>query len=436
MESVITNLSESEKEISFTYTAEEIKPELDAEISKQIKKIQIDGFRKGKAPMHIIKRVYGDALEYDAAEKISNKLFWENVKSQNINLIGEPALVDLNFKPGEDFSFKVRFEVFPLIEVKNYKDNEIEVPDLIATDVEVEQEIRRIRLSNATNETADVVLDDNFIIEVDLQRMSNEGTPIDGAFQKGVKIQLFNEQVNKEIVEQAKDKKVNDTFKFSFHDHTHHNHDEQTENHDDHIYTYEATIKSIEKVNLPELNEEFIKRITREKSTTEEELRSNILKDLQSYYNSTVDEMTDIQLEKKILDSNKFSVPKYFVDNYLQEMFKQETERAKQEKKRLPEQAKFIEANRMKAENSVKWILLRDEITKLENVTLSDERIEEIAKENAEKIGLTADVLLNYYKSDEMKSQLLSKEIYRYLKENNKIVKINPDDYNKKMKSI
>nr|HRI48514.1 trigger factor family protein [Ignavibacteriaceae bacterium] len=63
MESVITNLSESEKEISFTYTAEEIKPVLDAEISKQIKKIQIDGFRKGKAPMHIIKRVYGDALE-------------------------------------------------------------------------------------------------------------------------------------------------------------------------------------------------------------------------------------------------------------------------------------------------------------------------------------------------------------------------------------
>lgn len=435
MESVITILSESEKELTLSYTAEEIKPELEAEIVKQVKKIQIDGFRKGKAPMHVIKRIYGDALEYDAAEKISNKLFWDNVKSQNLNPIGEPALVDMKFKPGEDFSFKVRFEVYPVIEIKDYKDNQIDIPDLVASDVEVNQEIRRIQFSNAINEPADVVENENFVIDVDLQRISKEGTQIEGAVQKGVKIQLFNENVNKEIVENAKDKKVGETFSFSFHDHSDHHHTDNEENHDDHTYIYNATIKSIEKVTLPELNEEFIKRITREKASNESEMRENILKDIQSYYDSSVEEMTDLQLEKKLLENNKFTPPSTFVENYLNELVKQETEKAKQEKKRFPDVQKLRESLKVKAENSVKWILLRDEIMKKENINLTDERIEEIAKENSEKIGVSTEILTNYYKSDEMKSQLLTRELYKFLRENNKITKIHPDEYNKQMKN-
>jgi trigger factor len=435
LESVITILSESEKELTLSFTAEEIKPELDAEIVKQVKKIQIDGFRKGKAPMHVIKRIYGDALEYDAAEKISNKLFWDNVKSQNLSPIGEPALVDMKFKPGEDFSFKVRFEVFPVIEIKDYKDNQIDIPDLVASDIEVNQEIKRIQFSNAVNEPADVVENENFVIDVDLQRISKEGTPIEGAVQNGVKIQLYNENVNKEIIENAKDKKVGDVFFFSFHDHTHHQHSENEENHDDHTYIYSATIKSIEKVTLPELNEEFIKRITREKASNETEMRENILKDIQSYYDSTVEEMTDLQLEKKLLENNQFTPPSTFVENYLNELVKQETEKAKQEKKKFPDVQKLRESLKAKAENSVKWILLRDEITKRENITLTDERIEEIAKENSEKIGVSVEILTNYYKSDEMKSQLLTGELYKFLKENNRINKIHPDEYNKQMKN-
>jgi trigger factor len=435
LESVITILSESEKELTLSYTAEEIKPELEAEIVKQVKKIQIDGFRKGKAPMHVIKRIYGDALEYDAAEKISNKLFWDNVKSQNLNPIGEPALVDMKFKPGEDFSFKVRFEVYPVIEIKDYKDNQIDIPDLVASDVEVNQEIRRIQFSNAINEPADVVENENFVIDVDLQRISKEGTQIEGAVQKGVKIQLFNENVNKEIVENAKDKKVGETFSFSFHDHSDHHHTDNEENHDDHTYIYNATIKSIEKVTLPELNEEFIKRITREKASNESEMRENILKDIQSYYDSSVEEMTDLQLEKKLLENNKFTPPSTFVENYLNELVKQETEKAKQEKKRFPDVQKLRESLKVKAENSVKWILLRDEIMKKENINLTDERIEEIAKENSEKIGVSTEILTNYYKSDEMKSQLLTRELYKFLRENNKITKIHPDEYNKQMKN-
>jgi trigger factor len=435
LETVITILSESEKELYLSYTAEEIKPELEAEIAKQVKKIQIDGFRKGKAPMNVIKRIYGDALEYDAAEKISNKLFWDNVKSQNLNPIGEPALVDMKFKPGEDFSFKVRFEVYPTMEIKDYKDNQINIPDLVASDVEVNQEIKRIQFSNAINEPADVVEDENFVIDVDLQRISKEGTQIEGAVQNGVKIQLFNENVNKEIIDNAKGKKVGEKFSFSFHDHTHHQHSDTEVNHDDHTYIYEATIKSIEKVTLPELNEEFIKRITREKASSESQMKENILNDIQNYYNSTIEEMTDLQLEKKILENNQFTPPSTFVENYLNELVKQETEKAKQEKKRFPDAQKLRDSLKTKAENSVKWILLRDEIMRKENITLTEERIEEIAKENSEKIGVSIDILTNYYKSDEMKSQLLTRELYKFLRENNKITKVHPDEYNKQMKN-
>ncbi len=123
MDSKINDISSSEKELEVTLSYDEIKEEIEAEVKKQTKKIQIPGFRKGKVPLPMIKKMYGDALEYEASEKVANARFWKAAEEQNLNPIGRPALKDIKFTPGSDLFFKVQFETIPLLNIENYKNN-------------------------------------------------------------------------------------------------------------------------------------------------------------------------------------------------------------------------------------------------------------------------------------------------------------------------
>ena len=75
MEYKINDISLTEKEIEVTLLFDEIKTDVETEVKKQTKSIQIAGFRKGKVPPALIKKMYGDALEYEASEKVANHQF-------------------------------------------------------------------------------------------------------------------------------------------------------------------------------------------------------------------------------------------------------------------------------------------------------------------------------------------------------------------------
>ncbi|MDH7603546.1 MAG: trigger factor family protein, partial [Melioribacter sp.] len=73
MEYKVNQLEDSIQEIEVNLTYDEILPEIEKAYEEERKNITIDGFRKGKAPLSLIKKFYGDAIEYDASEKIANK---------------------------------------------------------------------------------------------------------------------------------------------------------------------------------------------------------------------------------------------------------------------------------------------------------------------------------------------------------------------------
>jgi len=75
MEFNVVDLNSSEKEVEIKLQYDEIKKEIEEEVKKQTKKIQIPGFRKGKAPLSMLKKMYGDAFEYEASEKIAILFF-------------------------------------------------------------------------------------------------------------------------------------------------------------------------------------------------------------------------------------------------------------------------------------------------------------------------------------------------------------------------
>ncbi len=426
MEFNVVDLSSSEKEVEIKLQYDEIKKEIEEEVKKQAKKIQIPGFRKGKAPLSMLKKMYGDAFEYEASEKVANSFFWKIADEKQLKPIGQPTMTDLNFEPEKDLSFKVKFEIIPTLNVKNYKNLTFEIPDLIVNENEIQKEIDYILKANKKLEDAEEIIDEKFVIDAEVQLLEKNGEKIPDTKPEKMQIDLTADGISKEIVKNSRNKKVGESFNFVFKDEHTHKHDDGTEEVHKEEYNYDVKILGLKKIIYPELNEELIKKVTRDKVSTEADLREEIKKDIQSYYDNQTEEMIRIKLISEILKNNDFVPPRSLVNNILNEYVKNEEEQAKKSKYPFnKEEAR----NRLEksAENEVKWYLIKNEIQKAENISLTDQDLNELAESESVKTGLPVDKLINYYKSSNQGERILDKKLFDFLKSNNTIVKIDAD---------
>jgi len=435
LEFTVNDISQSEKEVEVTLSYDEIRDEINSEVKKQTGKIQVPGFRKGKVPKHIIKQRFGDSLEFEASEKVANSRFWQLAKENDLRPIGQPVMTDLDFNIEKDFKFKVKYEVIPNIEVKEYTNQFIEVPDLKVKQDEIEKEIEHILRSNSSQEDADVIGDDNnFILDVELTRLNEEGQPAADSKPEKMQIDLSNESVHIDIKENARGKKVSEKFKFHFHDERMiPNKDGQEEKVVEH-FDYEVLILGIKKIVLPELNEELIKKVTKDKLSNEADLRSEIEKNIQNYYDQRADEFIKNRLISLIITKNDFTPPTFMVESILDEMVKSEEERLKKQGMKKVDTKYLREYLQPSALNEVKWYQLKNEILKKEKLEISDKDLEELAAKDAEKTGLPVDKLINYYKSSNQMERMLDQKLFDFLKEKNEIKKVNPETLSKKQK--
>jgi len=427
----INDINTSEREMEATLKFDEIKEQIEIEVKKQAKKIQVPGFRKGKVPMAMIKKLYGDSLDFEASEKIANNKFWEISKEKQINPIGQPVLSDIKFKPGEDLYFKVKYEVYPTIELKKYKGLDLEIPDFKVKDEDVEKEILYIKKSNAKQESTDKVSGKENIMDVEVGRINDDGTPYKNAKSEKIQIDLSNENVSKDIVKNSKDKKVGDKFRFSFKDERMIKNSKGEEENIIENFIYEAKINEIKKSILPDLDDELVKKITKDKITNEKDLRDEIKKDITKYFEQQENEFLQNKLVSLIIEKNDFEPPSTIVNNYLENLLKHEEEHAKKEHKSF-NKAEATERLSKTAEYQVKWHLVKSEIEKLEKIEVVEEDLKKLAERDAEKTGITVDKLLNYYKTSNYSEKIKEEKLLDFLKENNNIKKVDPKKFFKK----
>jgi trigger factor len=434
LESKINVINESLNEIEVSLEFPEIEKEIEKEVINKSKSLQIQGFRKGKAPISIIKKLYGDSLDHEASEKVSNDNFWKIVKEQDIKLIGEPRLVDLNFEPGKKLSYKVQYDVLPKIDIKDYSGLTIEIPDFKVKDEEVQSEIDYIKKANSEFVDAEVVENKEYQVTLDLQRVDEAGAPMEGVKSDNVKVDLNNPNVNADLAMKSLGKKVGDVFDFVFTDKVKAENDTEDEKKETEIFRYEAKIKGIKKIVTAELTEELVKKVTKDKVSTEAELIEDIRKDLQNYYDQQIENITHNRLAEKIVSNNPFKAPSTLVHNMLHSLMEEEEEKSKQEGYAKYDHHEAHHRLEGTAEWAVKWYLLKIEMIKKENLQITDEEINELAKIDAEKTGISIDKLLNYYKGQNYTEKLLDKKLFEFLEKNNTITRVDPIELSKKEK--
>jgi trigger factor len=424
----INDTSASERELEVTLSYDEIKNEIETEVKKQIRSIQIPGFRKGKVPLPMIKKMYGDALEYDASEKVANTRFWKAAEEKELKPIGRPTMTDIKFVPNESLSFKVSFEIIPELDVKNYTGNRIEIPDFTVADKDIDMEVKHLLRQYETTEPAEEITDDKSIVfTAELQRMNENGEPFENSVPETIDVDLSNEKIHPDIISNTKGKKAGDSFDFSFEDKRNIKREDSTEEVVIEKYIYQGKILEVKKRVYPELNEELVKKISKDKFSTEDELRNHIKQDIQNYYDNQLENFAKERLIKTVIENNDFTPPASLVASYVEDMIKREEEHGKKHKHKINKE-ELKERFHPTAVYSVKWFLLRDQIIKKENISLTDEDIMKAAEKEAPRFGLAPENLVEFYKKGEYNDQLLEEKLFSFLKEKNDLVKIDPKD--------
>jgi trigger factor len=428
LEIKINDVSTSEKELEATFTYEEIKKDLETEVLKETKKVQIPGFRKGKVPPALLKKMFGDTLEQEASEKVANKKFWDLVEEKQIHPVGKPSLIDIKYTTGESLFIKIAYEIIPVIEVKDYKGLEIEIPDLLVKDEDVDHEVSHILKANQIQEPVDEVNDEkNCIIDVEMQRLDKDGAQLPDSKPGSLQIDLANNGIAPEIIENSKGKKVGESFNFTFNEDRSFKTKEGLEEKVNETYYYSAKINGIKKASLPAIDETFIKKVTKDKVSTEAEFRDQIKNDIQQYFDNQMEEILRGKLMTEIIKNNDFKPPLALVNNFIEDYMKNEEEQYK--KQGYKKYDKTEARNRLfkSAENEVKWYILKDAIKKQENISLSDEELNELAAKDAEQTGIAIEKLINYYKSSNYAEKFVENKVFDFLKSNNNVKKVEPD---------
>ncbi|MDE3058707.1 MAG: trigger factor [Bacteroidota bacterium] len=409
MEVTINTLTDCDREVEISLTPEELVPHFEQAYKKASPSIEIKGFRKGKAPLSLIKKMYGDSIEYDALDNIANDLFKKTIEERNIQPIGTPNVVDMKYKRGEPFTFKIKYEIKPDFEVKEYKGIAVEKKAHRVTAKDVEAEVERLRHSNATYEEAQKVNGSEFTVTADLQDLDETGAPLIGKKSEGMKIYLNETETEEEIKKALAHAEVGGVYTAKFkHQHDGHSHDVHLQ----------MTVKKIEKVILPEFNDELVKKVTKEKYSSPGDFRKGIGEDLQRYWDEQSETQFVNDLTREIVRRHDFAVPESlvngFIDTYIEDAKNQ------QPNKRLPknfDEEKYREQLRPTAIWQAKWALIKEKILKQEKIEVSDAEIQTMAETESAKLGIDKDRLVQYYKSSENAlDRIISEKLLELLK--------------------
>jgi trigger factor len=418
VEAKITDISQVLRELEIFVDEAEVAKAFDDAYKSMRPKITLPGFRPGKAPMSVVKKLHGDAIEGDTLEKIAQEKFKEYAEEQKLEPIGRPVMTDLHRHHGEGAHFKISYEVKPEFDLQDYSGLEIEHPVYSVTDKDVEERVHYLRFNFSTREETQDISDTETIVNITFQEQeANEAGELPPP--QTTDVYLHDPQVVTMLRDALLGKKVGDKFAITL---PKTSDDPKIENKD---VPLEVTINKAEKVILPEMTEEFSKKISRDKATNELEVRLLVREELEENSKRRGIEALESNMVNALLKKHEFMVPRTITHALLDTMIQE----LKDENKRrgYPEDYGINEEEYRKmgwptAETRGKWLILRDKLVEAENLEASEDDLSALAEKDAAQYGIAKENLLKYYQTnEEIKEKVKSEKLVARLKEKMKI---------------
>ncbi|MBO6240430.1 MAG: trigger factor [Butyrivibrio sp.] len=254
MSVTVEKLENNMAKLKITVPAEQLEKAIEKAYQKNKNKIQIPGFRKGKAPRKMIEQMYGKGVFYeDAANDLIEEEYPKAVEECGEDVVSSPKIDVEELEAGKDFVFTAEVALKPPVKLGKYKGIEVEKMDLDVTDDEVDAEIDKQRNMNARSiDVTDRAVKDGDTVSLDFEGFvdgvafdGGKGTDYPLTIGSGAFIPGFEEQLVGFEIGQKGD--VNVKFPEDY----------QAENLAGKDATFKCKVNSIRAKELPELNDEF-----------------------------------------------------------------------------------------------------------------------------------------------------------------------------------
>lgn len=388
----IEDLSSVKKKLAITIPAEAVKREINEAYQALRSTSSIAGFRKGTAPLSILKAKYGSLIQEDVTKKLIEGSYPRALNEKKLTPVETPK-VDLateSIEEGKDFSYTVTVEVNPEINIDGYKGMELkqEDPEVSAQDIEVG--LRGLREAAAQFQDVDRAAKDGDLVVVDFEAfLGNEpikngkGTDYPAVIGEKTLLPGFDEALRGSSKGEAKETNIKFPDNYS----------------EGHLAgkdgTFKINIKAVKEKTMPELDEEFAKKLGCENLVA---LSERVRTEIVNHKQAEVKEKVKTEILDKLIEKHQFDVPETLVNRYLGMILNRIIDNMRQgvfapgDKGLTPEELKV--KYRDMAVRSVKEDIVLDHIAAKEKVEASNEEVEESVRKLAEARGASYEALM------------------------------------------
>ncbi len=407
MKVTVNRIDDANILVSGTIENSVIEANIDRLAKEAGKQMKVDGFRPGKVPPHIVKKLHGDKLRQDAESEALKALMDEGIKEAGINaadIIGEPSFKKYD-KQDDKIEVELELSVKPNVDVEGYEKviPAFEKPE--AEEKEVEEKLNEIAAQQAPYEK---IKRKRMVREGDMTVIDFEGF-VDGVAFEGGKAEKFNLKIGSgqfipgfedQIIgmkyEEEKDVVV--TFPEAY----------QSEDLAGKEATFKVKLHEIQEQVVPELNDELAQKLLADEKATLDTLKEKVKEQI---VNEKVSKVYNEELKPKLIEALvahfEFALPNNIVEQEIDAKINAKAREMKEEElKEYKENPEKVEALRdevrEEARNSVKATFIVDALAKKEEVTVGDQEVSQAIYYEAMMSGQDPQQVIKYYQENNL----------------------------------
>ncbi len=366
---------------------------IEAVYKKQVKKINVQGFRKGKAPRRIIEKMYGAEVFYDdAMQDCYPDALYDAAKEAGVKIVAVDTLEAIEAGK-EGFTFKATVIVEPTMEIENYKGIEVEKKSTEVTDELIDKEIQQVRERNSRLVTVtDRPAETGDTVVIDFEGFV-DGEAFDGGKAEGFNLALgsgnFIPGFEDQIVGHSTGEEFSINVKFP--------ESYQAEELQGQDAEFKIVLHEIKAKELPEVDDEFVQDVSDKETLDEykEELKETVGKRLIDEAEKDVDD----QISDKLMELLEGEIPEAMYENQTNDMIRDFEMRLRSQGMDMKTYMQYMgmDVNALKgvyredAEKRVKLRLALETIAKKENIEVTEADLEEEYAKMAETYKMDAE---------------------------------------------
>ena len=426
-------LEKSMVELQFSIDAETFKAAVNNAFKREGKKYAIPGFRKGKAPRHMIEKMYGsDIFHYDAVNDLFPEAYEAAVKEAKIDVVGRPDPEVVSMSEADGVVLKVKVAVKPEVELGEYAGLTVTKEAKNVNEADVDAEVKRMQDRNGRLLTREGAAENGDTVDIDFEGFVDgkafEGGKAEhyslvlgsGSFIPGFEDQVVGHSAGEEFDVNGKFPEEYGAAELAGKD-----------------ATFKIKLHEVKYKELPALDDDFAKDVS--EYDTLDELKDSIRNNIKTNLDKQAEQKVENDLMDQVIANMKADIPDAMVDSRIDELVQDFEYRISQQGLKLADYLKYMGMNieqfraqfKEQADKQVKMRLAMEAIVAKEGITASDEEFEEEVKRIADAYKMEADKVKSIVDAAAVKADLAINKAIDFVKEKANVVTAEPKEEEK-----